>query len=108
MALRQLLETAGVEIGTEDAGPLETADIELKYAGYLLRERIVAQRITELHGMMVPDGIDFRSLRSLSTEAREKLCRLRPDSIGAAARISGVSASDVQMLALEVQRLRRE
>jgi tRNA uridine 5-carboxymethylaminomethyl modification enzyme len=83
------------------------ADIELKYAGYLERERANAERMSELNDFVLPAALPFRTLTSLSYEAREKLHRARPASLGQASRIPGVSPSDLQNLVVEVLRFRR-
>ena len=99
-----LLLSAGIEVGREVA---EWADIELKYAGYLSRERAAADRMTRLDEFELPEELEFRSLAALSFEAREKLHLARPTSLGQAGRIPGVSPSDLQSLVMEVLKLRR-
>lgn len=84
-----------------------SAEIEIKYAGYLEREREAARRLAELAGFELPADLPYGTLRSLSTEARQKLERVRPESLAQAARIPGVSQSDLQNLVLEVVKLRR-
>jgi tRNA uridine 5-carboxymethylaminomethyl modification enzyme len=86
---------------------VEWANIELKYAGYLARERSAATRLAQMNGFGIPDGMDYRMLSSLSFEAREKLERIRPESLGQASRIPGVSPSDLQGLIVEVLKRRR-
>ncbi len=87
-------------------GDFEWADIELKYAGYLSRERAAAGRLAQLDGFVLPAGIDYHALGTLSFEAREKLNAARPTSLGQAGRIPGVSPSDLQSLVMEVMRRR--
>ena len=99
-----LLEAAGVVVDRELA---EWADIELKYAGYLSRERSAAKRMAQLDGFPLPEELEFRSLTTLSFEAREKLHVARPASLGQAGRIPGVSPSDLHSLVMEVLKLRR-
>jgi tRNA uridine 5-carboxymethylaminomethyl modification enzyme len=99
-----LLRAAGVEAIEADS---RWADIELKYAGYLARERATAQRLSEMNDFPLPETLAYRSLLTLSYEAREKLYRARPASLGHASRIPGVSPSDLQNLVVEVLRLRR-
>jgi tRNA uridine 5-carboxymethylaminomethyl modification enzyme len=99
-----LLEAAGVLVDRELA---EWADIELKYAGYLARERTAARRLAQLDEFVLPGELEFRSLTTLSFEAREKLHTARPASLGQAGRIPGVSPSDLQSLVMEVLKLRR-
>jgi tRNA uridine 5-carboxymethylaminomethyl modification enzyme len=99
-----LLSAAGVEVDRDTA---RWGDIELKYAGYLLRERAAATRLAQLDEFVLPEGLEFRSLSSLSFEAREKLHASRPASLGQAGRIPGVSPSDLQSLVMEVVKRRR-
>lgn len=79
-----------------------SAEMEIKYAGYLEREREAAIRLAELTGFRLPHDTPYHELRSLSTEARQKLDRVRPESLAQAARIPGVSPSDLQNLVFEV------
>jgi tRNA uridine 5-carboxymethylaminomethyl modification enzyme len=100
----ELLRAAGVEVDGEIAG---WADIELKYSGYLARERAAAGRLAQLDGFALPQELEYRGLATLSFEAREKLAAVRPGSLGQAGRIPGVSPSDLQSLLMEVLKLRR-
>ncbi|MBQ7210337.1 MAG: tRNA uridine-5-carboxymethylaminomethyl(34) synthesis enzyme MnmG [Paludibacteraceae bacterium] len=76
----------------------EAAEIEIKYEGYIKRECISAEKLRRLEHILIPDNFDYESLQSLSTEARQKLTRVRPKSIGQASRISGVSPNDISVL----------
>ncbi len=82
----------------------EAVATELRYAGYLEREDALAEAMQRLDRVRVPAGFDFASVRAISTEARQKLDRIRPDTLGQASRISGVSPADVQALAVLVKR----
>ena len=84
-----------------------SAEIELKYAGYLERERHAAAKLAEMANFRLPEDLPYPELRSLSTEARQKLERVQPQSLAQAGRIPGVSPSDLQNLVLEVVRRRR-
>ena len=99
-----LLEASGVGVEGEDA---EWADIELKYSGYLARERAAAGRLSQMDGFALPDGLEYEGLTTLSFEARQKLAIARPGSLGQAGRIPGISPSDLQSLVMEVLRRRR-
>jgi tRNA uridine 5-carboxymethylaminomethyl modification enzyme len=101
--LGTLLLAAGVNAGEEE---WRWADIELKYSGYLHRERVDASRLSDLEDFVLPPGLPYGSLGSLSYEAREKLQQVQPHSIGQASRIPGVSRSDLQNLVAEVIRRR--
>ncbi len=83
---------------------LEAAEILIKYRGYIERERLIAEKIRRLEDVRIPAHFDFESLHSLSTEARQKLCRIRPETIGQASRIPGISPSDVNILLLLMNR----
>jgi tRNA uridine 5-carboxymethylaminomethyl modification enzyme len=82
----------------------ESAEIKIKYEGYIVREKIVADKIKRLEGLKIPDDIDYTELVSISTEGRQKLKRIKPDNIGQAGRISGVSPSDVNILLMYLGR----
>lgn len=77
---------------------IETAEILVKYDGYIKRERAEVERQKKLEDKRIPDGIDYTAIRGLRAEAQEKLGRIRPVSIGQASRISGVSPADVNVL----------
>ena len=98
-----LLRAAGWS-GTEAAA--DWAEVELKYEGYLARERDAAQRLQELTDIEIPVELSFDSLQGLTMEAREKLSRVRPSTLGHAARVPGVSPNDLQNLITAVTRLR--
>ena len=103
-------ELGGRPVGSGESGPGEawmSAEIELKYEGYLAREREAALRLAELASFQLPDDLPYGEFASISTEARQKLLALRPDSLSQASRIPGVSPSDLQNLVFEVVRRRR-
>jgi len=83
---------------------IESAEIRIKYEGYIQREKIVAEKIKRLENVMIPDDIDYTELLSISTEARQKLSRIKPVNIGQAGRISGVSPSDISILLMYLGR----
>ncbi len=76
----------------------DSAEILLKYSGYINREKLIADKLTRLENIRIKDKINYMELKSLSTEAREKLTKINPETIGQASRISGVSPSDVNVL----------
>jgi tRNA uridine 5-carboxymethylaminomethyl modification enzyme len=102
-----LLELFAAAGGRVDHEAAEWAEIELKYSGYLARERRTASRIAQMDAFILPTGLDYRRLQSLSFESREKLDCVRPTSLGQASRVPGVSPSDLQNLVMEVVKLRR-
>ena len=76
----------------------EQVEIQIKYAGYISRDLEQIQRFTQLEEKQIPSWIDYEKIPSLRFESRQKLIRYRPDSIGQASRISGVTPSDVTLL----------
>jgi len=77
---------------------LEGAEISMKYKGYLLREKQIADKIKKLENLVIPEKLEFDKYFSISTEARQKLNRIKPKTIGQACRIPGVSPSDINVL----------
>lgn len=82
---------------------LEAAEILVKYDGYIRRERELAEKTLRLENVRIPDSFDYASLKSLSTESRQKLDRIRPSTIGMASRIPGVSPADVNILLMLIR-----
>ncbi len=103
--LRDLIESAG-SMPTYGDDVWMGVEIELKYAGYLARERESARKLSELADFRLPRDLPYAELSSLSTEARQKLDRVKPASLAQAGRVPGVSPSDLQNLVLEVTRRR--
>jgi len=106
VSLGALLEAAGVAAAFAPEAVL-AVEIEIKYDGYLAREREAAARLAELASFALPADLPYRELRSLATEARQKLDQVRPTSLAQAARVPGVSPSDLHNLVLEATRWRR-
>lgn len=77
---------------------VESAEIEIKYKGYIDRERLAADKLRRLDYVTIPPSICYDDIQSLSTEARQKLARIRPRTIGDAQRIPGVSPNDISVL----------
>ena len=77
---------------------VEAVEINIKYEGYIHREEMAAEKLQRLEQIHIPADFDYDSLQSLSTEARQKLNRIRPATIGDAARIPGVSPNDISVL----------
>ncbi|MDR2894087.1 MAG: tRNA uridine-5-carboxymethylaminomethyl(34) synthesis enzyme MnmG [Alistipes sp.] len=92
-ALRDFV--ASLRISVEE---IEQVEIEIKYRGYIEREKLIAEKLARLENVAVPAGFDFHSLGSLTMEARQKLSRIRPSTIGQASRIPGVSPADINVL----------
>ena len=76
----------------------EQINIEIKYEGYIERERKQVEVFRKLESKKIPDKIDYTKLTNLRLEARQKLQKIRPENIGMASRISGVSPSDISVL----------
>lgn len=106
VSLALLLQGASVRAEFSEAAVL-AAEIELKYDGYLAREREAATRLAELASFTLPPDLRYLELSSLSTESRQKLDRIRPASLAQASRIPGVSPSDLHNLVMEALRWRR-
>ncbi|OAV71007.1 Glucose-inhibited division protein A [Bacteroidales bacterium Barb4] len=77
---------------------VEAAEILMKYSGYIKREHIIADKINRLENIRIKDKFDYSTIQSLSTEARQKLMRIAPDTIAQASRIPGISPSDINIL----------
>lgn len=77
---------------------MEAAEIRLKYEGYISREKLMAEKINRLEKIKLASNLDYDRFKSISTEARQKLSKLKPETIGQASRISGVSPSDISVL----------
>ncbi|MEG2060514.1 MAG: tRNA uridine-5-carboxymethylaminomethyl(34) synthesis enzyme MnmG [Alistipes sp.] len=87
-----------------NAEAIEEAEIQIKYRGYIEREKLIAQKLHRLEDICIPDNFDFSLLNSLTIEARQKLSRLRPSNIGQASRIPGVSPADINVLLVKFGR----
>ncbi len=83
---------------------VEQVEIQVKYEGYIEKEQLMADRMTKLGGMNIPVDMEYSKLGSLSAEAKQKLSEKKPSTLGEAANISGVSASDVSVLLIYLGR----
>jgi tRNA uridine 5-carboxymethylaminomethyl modification enzyme len=83
---------------------LEQAEILVKYSGYIEKEKLLADKLTRLDYVKIPIDFDYHQMQSLSTEARQKLSAVRPETIGQASRISGVNPSDIAVLLVKFGR----
>lgn len=77
---------------------IEQVEIEVKYSGYIERERANADKLKRLEDVKIPEGFDFLKLTSITIEARQKLSKIRPTTVGQASRIPGVSPADINVL----------
>jgi tRNA uridine 5-carboxymethylaminomethyl modification enzyme len=86
------------ECGNRGEEILESTEIAIKYEGYIAREKQMADKIQRLEKIRLDENFNYKKLKSISTEARQKLLKIKPKSIGQASRISGVSPSDISVL----------
>ena len=98
-ALRRFIEKE--EIGSE---AIEAAEIRIKYRGYIEREKAIAEKLHRLENIAIPRDFDYFSMQSLTIEARQKLMRIKPETIGQASRIPGVSPADINVLLVKFGR----
>jgi len=103
-ALSKKGELSPVKLDNYSVESIEQAEINIKYQGYIDREKEMADKQKRLEGLKIKANFDYHSLKSLSSEAREKLSNLKPATIGQAARISGVSPSDISVLLIHMGR----
>ncbi|MBO4943259.1 MAG: tRNA uridine-5-carboxymethylaminomethyl(34) synthesis enzyme MnmG [Muribaculaceae bacterium] len=83
---------------------VEAAEILIKYRGYIAREQLIADKLGRLEDLKLPADIDYSSIKAISTEGRQKLERHRPETVGEASRIPGISPSDINILLLLMNR----
>ncbi|HSG07463.1 MAG TPA: tRNA uridine-5-carboxymethylaminomethyl(34) synthesis enzyme MnmG [Longimicrobiales bacterium] len=106
VAARRLYEIRGEPVGEATDDVLAAVEVELKYEGYVFRERQRAERLREHANYKLDNDLPYLDFITVSAEAREKLQRIRPETLAQAGRIAGVSPADLQNLLLEVRRLR--
>lgn len=97
--LRRFVEENGI---TEDV--IEQVEIQIKYKGYIEREKLLAEKLHRLENIAIPRKFDFNSMNALTIEARQKLTKIRPQTIGQASRIPGVSPADINVLLIKFGR----
>lgn len=93
-----------LEVNKMDDTIFEQAEIEVKYAGYIEKEKRNAEKLKRLENIKIPRNFDFDILASLSHEAKEKLNKLRPDTLAQASRISGINPSDISVILVSMGR----
>ncbi len=106
MSLGELFDACGVGADLSREAVI-SADLELKYAGYFIRERDQAEKMRRMGQFCLAEDLAYGDMRSLSFESRQKLAAIRPSTLAQAARIPGVSPTDLQNLVLEVEKRRR-
>lgn len=97
--LKKFVKTNGI---TEEI--IEEAEIEIKYSGYIEREKSVAEKLHRLENIVIPENFDYSKMQSLTIEARQKLQKIRPKTIAQASRIPGVSPADINVLLMRFGR----
>ena len=98
--LKEKIET----LGARQEEIVESTEINIKYKGYIEREKLAADKLRRLDNIRLPKDFNYNSVQSLSTEARQKLIRIQPNTIGEASRIPGVSPNDVSVLLVLIGR----
>jgi tRNA uridine 5-carboxymethylaminomethyl modification enzyme len=95
-----LLKVESVKEKTQNISQegIEQAEIQIKYNGYIEREKETVMKLNKLEGIRIPKAFDYSKLNAISSESREKLNHIKPETIGQASRISGVSPSDINIL----------
>jgi tRNA uridine 5-carboxymethylaminomethyl modification enzyme len=99
--------TTGPSLPELDAAATADVEMAVKYAGYIAREQLNVQRSRRQEERLLPEGLDYRSLPGLRTEARAHLERVQPRTLGQAARLPGVTPADISILLVQIERLRR-
>jgi tRNA uridine 5-carboxymethylaminomethyl modification enzyme len=98
MSFDSELSTKIKEIKVNNDEIYEEAEIFIKYEGYIEKEQEIADKLGKFENIVLHENFDYHKLKSLSFEAREKLNKIKPKTIGQASRISGVSPSDISVL----------
>ena len=93
-----------IEANNITAEIVEQAEIQIKYRGYIEREKLLAEKLRRLENIIIPEGFDFNEMNALTIEARQKLTKIRPQTIGQASRIPGVSPADINVLLIKFGR----
>ena len=86
----------------------EEVEIQIKYEGYIKMQEAQVERFKKLETKILPENIDYENIKGISLEARQKLNKFKPRSIGQASRISGVSPADISVLLVYLQQLKDE
>jgi tRNA uridine 5-carboxymethylaminomethyl modification enzyme len=88
----------GAAFENEVKDHLQQAEIQVKYDVYIGKEKELVARMNQMEELEIPSTFDYRKVQAISAEAREKLNRIKPQTLGQASRISGINPSDVQIL----------
>jgi tRNA uridine 5-carboxymethylaminomethyl modification enzyme len=108
MDYRKLVAVAGIGPGVADPSVAEQVEIQVRYAGYLDRQKQDIERRRRHEGMSIAKNFDFAAVRGLSSEAREKMEQVRPDTIGQASRIPGMTPAAMSLLLVHLKKTPRQ
>jgi tRNA uridine 5-carboxymethylaminomethyl modification enzyme len=92
------------KLSTFKKDSLEQAEILIKYETYIDKEKEMVARLSSMENLVIPDNFNYEKIQAISTEARQKLTRIKPHTLGQASRISGVNPSDIQILLIYMGR----
>ena len=107
MRYTALMGVAEFGPGLQDPVAAEQVEIEIKYAGYLDRQREEIARAERNNTTLIPDSFDYKEVRGLSSEVMQKLEKVRPESVGQAQRIPGMTPAAISLLLVHLSRARR-
>ena len=99
----QLLEFIPVPATPLDRQAKEQVEIQLKYEGYIKKEEVKVNRLKRMEAKKIPANIDYDQIDGLATEGRQKLAKIRPETLAQASRISGVNPADLAILSVYIQ-----
>jgi tRNA uridine 5-carboxymethylaminomethyl modification enzyme len=103
----ELLHTlAGAGVAAVDGAVVDQVEVSIKYQGYIDKQRVEIERSLDDEDARLPDGLDYEAVRGLSVEVRQKLRAQRPETLGQAARISGVTPAAISLLRVHLRRWR--
>ena len=105
VSYRNLMTLGGVGPGADDDLVAEQVEIQTKYKGYIDRQRDECARLEQVESVVIPDDLDYAQVRGLSSEVRQKLSAQRPQTLGQAGRISGVTPAAISLLLVHLKRL---
>jgi len=86
---------------------VEQVDIQVKYEGYIKRQMEQVERFAKMENKKIPEWVEYEKINGLSNEAKQKLSAIKPDSVGQASRISGVSPADISVLLVHIEQKNR-
>jgi tRNA uridine 5-carboxymethylaminomethyl modification enzyme len=104
----KLVSLEGIAPGVDDSAVAEQVEIQLRYAGYLSRQKEDIERRLRHEGLRIADDFDYSGVRGLSSEVREKLERVKPDTVGQASRIPGMTPAAISLLLVHLKKVRQQ